>query len=107
GLRPTYGRVSRAGVMPCAWSLDKVGVLARSADDCALVLAAIAGPDSRDPTTLPDGAFRDAPAAPRPLRVGWLTAKLPRDVAAARCAGRGRRSRTPSCRRGRGRRRPG
>jgi aspartyl-tRNA(Asn)/glutamyl-tRNA(Gln) amidotransferase subunit A len=83
GLRPTYGRVSRAGVMPCAWSLDKVGVLARSADDCALVLTALAGPDPRDLTTLPEGAFRDVPAAPRPLRIGWLKAKLPRDMAAA------------------------
>jgi Asp-tRNA(Asn)/Glu-tRNA(Gln) amidotransferase A subunit family amidase len=48
GLRPTYGRVSRHGVMPAAWSLDKVGPICRSAEDCALVLSAIAGPDGWD-----------------------------------------------------------
>ena len=52
GLKPTYGRVSRFGVMPRAPSLDTVGPLARSALDCALLLAAIAGPDPRDPTAL-------------------------------------------------------
>ena len=48
GLRPTYGRVSRAGVMTCSWSFDKVGPLARSAADCRHVLGAIAGPDPGD-----------------------------------------------------------
>jgi aspartyl-tRNA(Asn)/glutamyl-tRNA(Gln) amidotransferase subunit A len=51
GLKPTYGRVSRAGALPLAWSLDHVGPLARSVADCALVLQAIAGPDPRDPAT--------------------------------------------------------
>jgi aspartyl-tRNA(Asn)/glutamyl-tRNA(Gln) amidotransferase subunit A len=51
GLRPTYGLVSRHGAMALCWTLDKLGPLARSADDCALVLAAIAGPDANDPTT--------------------------------------------------------
>jgi aspartyl-tRNA(Asn)/glutamyl-tRNA(Gln) amidotransferase subunit A len=55
GLRPTYGRVSRHGAMALAWSLDKLGPMARSADDCALVLAAIAGPDPHDPTSLEVG----------------------------------------------------
>src|SRR5204862_1547810 len=50
GLKPTYGRVSRAGGVVLAWSLDHVGPLARTVDDAALVLAAIAGPDPRDPT---------------------------------------------------------
>ena len=50
GLRPTYGRVSRHGAMVCAWSFDKVGPLARSAEDCRLVLDAIAGPDPDDPS---------------------------------------------------------
>ena len=52
GLKPSYGRVSRFGVMPRAPSLDTVGPLARSALDCALLLAAVAGPDPRDPTAL-------------------------------------------------------
>jgi aspartyl-tRNA(Asn)/glutamyl-tRNA(Gln) amidotransferase subunit A len=51
GLKPTYGRVSRAGVLPLAWSLDHVGPMCRSAADCALVLRAIAGYDPRDATT--------------------------------------------------------
>lgn len=50
GVKPTYGRVSRAGVMPLSFSLDTVGPLARTVEDCALVLRAIAGPDARDPT---------------------------------------------------------
>ena len=48
GLRPTYGRVSRHGCMQLCWSLDKIGPICRSADDCALVLAAIHGADPRD-----------------------------------------------------------
>ena len=50
GLRPTYGRVSRAGAMVCAWTFDKVGPLCRTAADCRLVLEAIAGPDPDDPS---------------------------------------------------------
>src|SRR5206468_517834 len=45
GFKPTYGRVSKRGVLPLAWSLDHVGVLCRSVEDCALVLSAIAGAD--------------------------------------------------------------
>ncbi len=48
GLRPTYGRVSRHGVMQLCWSLDTVGPICRSADDCGLVFAAIHGADPRD-----------------------------------------------------------
>jgi aspartyl-tRNA(Asn)/glutamyl-tRNA(Gln) amidotransferase subunit A len=51
GLKPTYGRVSRAGALPLAWSLDHAGPLARSVADCALMLQAIAGADPRDPAT--------------------------------------------------------
>ncbi len=51
GLKPTYGRVSRAGALPLAWSLDHAGPLARSVADCALLLQAIAGADPRDPAT--------------------------------------------------------
>ena len=49
GLRPTYGLVSRHGAMPLSWTLDKIGVLARTAEDCALVLHRIAGADEADP----------------------------------------------------------
>ncbi len=50
GLRPTYGRVSRYGGMTLSWTMDKVGPICRSVEDCALVLEAIHGPDGRDPT---------------------------------------------------------
>jgi aspartyl-tRNA(Asn)/glutamyl-tRNA(Gln) amidotransferase subunit A len=52
GLRPTYGRVSRHGAMALSWTLDKLGPMCRSADDCGLVLAAIAGRDPLDPTSV-------------------------------------------------------
>jgi aspartyl-tRNA(Asn)/glutamyl-tRNA(Gln) amidotransferase subunit A len=51
GLRPTYGRVSRYGAMTLSWSLDKLGPMGLTADDCGLVLEAIAGPDPLDLTT--------------------------------------------------------
>ena len=49
GLRPTYGLVSRHGAMALSWTLDKIGVFAHTAEDCALVLHAISGKDSDDP----------------------------------------------------------
>ncbi len=51
GLRPTYGRVSRQGAMVLSWTLDKLGPLCLTADDCGIVLEAIAGKDSDDPST--------------------------------------------------------
>jgi aspartyl-tRNA(Asn)/glutamyl-tRNA(Gln) amidotransferase subunit A len=51
GLRPTYGRVSRHGGMPLSWTLDKPGPMCQTADDCGLVLNAIAGQDAKDLTT--------------------------------------------------------
>ncbi len=51
GIKPTFGRVSKAGVVPLAWSLDHAGPMARSVEDCALMLNVIAGPDRNDPTT--------------------------------------------------------
>lgn len=52
GLRPTYGRVSRHGAMALSWTLDKLGPMCRSADDCGIVLAAIAGRDQRDASSV-------------------------------------------------------
>ena len=60
GLRPTYGRVSRAGGMVGSWTLDKIGPLARSAEDCRLVLQAIAGADADDPTAADEPVRVDA-----------------------------------------------
>src|SRR5262245_56440122 len=74
GLRPTYGRVSRHGAMALSWTLDKLGPMGRSADDCGLVLAAIAGADPLDPSAA-DRPFKYDEAAPPPkdgkkLKVG-------------------------------------
>src|SRR5499427_8241448 len=78
GLRPTFGRVSRYGAMALAYSMDKIGPMARSAEDCAHIFAAIAGHDFRDRSTLPldKAAFTYSPSmelSAKPLRVGWLT----------------------------------
>ncbi len=51
GIKPTFGRVSKAGIVPLAWSLDHAGPIGRSVEDCALMLNVIAGPDKADPTT--------------------------------------------------------
>lgn len=51
GLRPSFGLISLHGVQPSAWSMDKIGPMARTARDCGLVLSVIAGRDSRDPRT--------------------------------------------------------
>jgi Asp-tRNA(Asn)/Glu-tRNA(Gln) amidotransferase A subunit family amidase len=60
GLRPTYGRVSRHGAMALAWSMDKIGPMTRSVEDCALVFNAIQGPDNLDLTVM-NVPFRYAP----------------------------------------------
>lgn len=74
GLRPTYGRVSRHGFMTLTWSLDKIGPMCRSVEDCALVLDAIQGPDESD-LTVQDIPFNwDAGLDIRTLRVGYLKA---------------------------------
>jgi aspartyl-tRNA(Asn)/glutamyl-tRNA(Gln) amidotransferase subunit A len=73
GFKPTYGRVSRAGAMPLSFSLDTVGPLARTVEDCALIVQAIAGPDARDPTaeTRPVPDFSKSIGAPiSGLRIG-------------------------------------
>src|SRR5258707_2801325 len=60
GLRPTYGLVSRRGAMALSWTLDKLGPMANSADDCGLVLSVIAGKDDRDATSVDRGfAYTD------------------------------------------------
>ena len=77
GMRPSFGRVSRHGAMAIAWSMDKLGPMARTADDCGLILSVIAGHDPQDHDSLPPelAAFRYSPSAgsQRPLRIGRLT----------------------------------
>lgn len=72
GLRPTFGRVSRHGAMALSWTMDKLGPMARSAEDCALVFDAIRGADGHDPT-LVDAAFAYAPEVDwSALRIGYV-----------------------------------
>src|SRR5215470_9044423 len=71
GLRPTYGRVSRHGAMALCWTLDKLGPLALTADDCGVVLDAIAGPDPSDPTAA-DRPYRYQAADRKGFRFGML-----------------------------------
>ena len=73
-LRPTFGRVSRYGVMPGGWSLDKIGPMCRSVEDCALVLKVIHGTDDLDLTVIDLPFNWDAKADATKLRVGYLKA---------------------------------
>lgn len=72
GLRPTFGRVSRHGCMPLSWTMDKIGPIAREADDCAVIFAAIHGADGRDPSAVTK-AFRWPPERTdlSQLRIGY------------------------------------
>jgi Asp-tRNA(Asn)/Glu-tRNA(Gln) amidotransferase A subunit family amidase len=74
GIRPTFGRVSRYGGMTLAWTQDTVGPICRSAEDCALVLDAIHGPDGRDNSVLDVPFNWDATADVSKLRVGVMRA---------------------------------
>ena len=72
GLRPTFGLVPRTGAMALSWSMDKLGPICRSVEDCALVLSVIHGPDGKD-RTVKNAAFNwDADLDWKKLRVGYL-----------------------------------
>jgi len=72
GLRPTFGRVSRHGAMVLSWSLDKIGPMALSPDDCGLILDAIAGADASDPSTTAQPFQYDPTPSPRRFRFGVI-----------------------------------
>ena len=79
GLRPTYGRVSRFGAMALSWTFDKLGPLCLSADDCGLVLDAIAGRDANDPSTF-EREYRYAPSpVERRFRLGVMAGSADAD----------------------------
>lgn len=80
GLRPTYGRISRYGVMSLSWSMDKVGPICRSAEDCEIVLSAIYGRDPKDPTTN-NVPFEPARDNVQSLRIAKLQSDILRDTA--------------------------
>ena len=78
GMRPSFGRVSRHGVMTIAWTMDKIGPMGHSADCLGLILAVIAGHDPQDWDSLPQAQAGFTPAAPRrALRVGRVTNVYP------------------------------
>ena len=72
GLRPTYGRVSRSGAMALSWSMDKLGPIARSVEDCALVFNAVHGADGQDPTARTTPFNWDSERPLSDLRVGYF-----------------------------------
>jgi Asp-tRNA(Asn)/Glu-tRNA(Gln) amidotransferase A subunit family amidase len=74
GLRPSFGRVPRTGAMALSWTMDKLGPICRSVEDCALVLDAIHGPDGRDKTCIAAPFAWDATIAPPSLRIGYVKA---------------------------------
>ncbi len=96
GLRPTYGRVSRFGAMALSWTMDKVGPMCRTVEDCAAVFNAIYGPDGRDETVV-DAPFQWNPDAPlASLRIGYVQAEfesVPDNLPAEQRKGREARNR--------------
>ena len=79
GLRPTFGRVSRSGAMALSWSMDKLGPICRSVEDCALVFAAIHGADGHDPTARSVPFHWDPDQPLSELRVGYLASAFEGD----------------------------
>lgn len=86
GLRPTFGRVSRAGFMALCWSLDKVGPICRTAEDTAIVLSAINGYDADDPATARFGFTYDGKADLKAMTVGYVPKWFEEGDAADRAA---------------------
>ena len=92
GLRPTYGRVSRYGAMELSWTMDKLGPMCRSVEDCVLVLNAIYGPDGRD-NSVADVPFNWNPDQPlSSLRIGYVRSDFEAQAGRGGGAGRGGRA---------------
>jgi Asp-tRNA(Asn)/Glu-tRNA(Gln) amidotransferase A subunit family amidase len=72
GLRPTFGRVPRTGAMALSWTMDKIGPICRSVEDCALVLDAIHGPDGQDNSVIAADFHWNANLSPKQLRIGYV-----------------------------------
>ncbi len=82
GLRPTFGRVSRHGAMALSWTMDKIGPMCRSAQDCALVFDAIQGRDPHDPTTVSRPFVWPSDIDLTKLRIGYLARAFEEDYPA-------------------------
>ncbi len=76
GLRPTFGFVPRTGAMALSWTMDKLGPIARSAEDCALVMATIYGPDGSDTSVHPASFSWQPKSDLRNLRIGYLKSEF-------------------------------
>jgi Asp-tRNA(Asn)/Glu-tRNA(Gln) amidotransferase A subunit family amidase len=88
GLQPTYGRVSRHGVMTLAWTLDRVGPICRTVEDSMLVLAAISGPDGHDATVADEPMPWDPDAPLGALRIGYVARAFQEPSGGGRAAAR-------------------
>jgi Asp-tRNA(Asn)/Glu-tRNA(Gln) amidotransferase A subunit family amidase len=83
GLRPTYGRVSRTGAMALSWTMDKIGPVCRTVEDCAVVFDAIRGPDNID-MSLIDASFNYVPDIDlKDLKIGYLKEDFKNDTSFA------------------------
>ena len=80
GLRPTYGRVSRHGVMSLSWSMDKVGPMCRNAEDCAIVFSFIQGEDAKDKTTTAIPYSFEPGLDVKSLKVAYLKEDIEKDT---------------------------
>lgn len=80
GLRPTYGRVSRHGVMSLSWSMDKVGPMCRNAEDCAIIFGIIQGKDIKDKTTTSFPFSFDPTLDIKMLKVAYLKEDMEKDT---------------------------
>ena len=80
GLRPTYGVVSRHGVMPLSWSMDKVGPMCRNAEDCAIVFSFIRGKDVKDKTTTDIPFVYEPKKDIKTLKVAYLKDDIEKDT---------------------------
>jgi len=79
GLRPTFGRVSRHGCMALSWSMDKIGPICRTAEDCAIVFNAIYGPDGEDLSVFDQPFGWDPSVDIKTIRIGYLKALFDED----------------------------
>jgi len=79
GLRPTFGMISRHGAMALSWSMDKIGPICRSAEDCAIVFSAIYGPDGKDLTVVNFPFNWDPRLELKNIRIGYLKKAFEKD----------------------------
>jgi len=83
GLRPTFGRVSRSGAMALSWSMDKIGPICRTVEDCAIIFNAISGPDGEDQSVIKAPFSYDPDIDLKSIRVGYLKSAFEEDYAKA------------------------